>query len=354
MRNHPQNTAIFYNSFGSSMMGYKNEDFSYAYGFNGYEKDNEIKGSDNHISFGDYGYDPRIGKRWRTDPEMTLFPASSPYSFALNSPIWAYDIGGKLVIFAHGFILKDGLGNSKSSKEGEKIFKEDYYGEKSKANDYWGCMDNKFMERLNDFNVLYVNGENTFVSQAQTRMDEGELAALELHRQIENGEVVLQRNSAGEIIETITLVGHSQGAAYSAGMATKLIELGYKVDAIYYITPHQPEDIVHPTGPLGIQYSHPKDRVSSDPPSLLPNGGTSYGDIINISEKWFWQNQEWNMKMNGDRGGHNVGLNWEIFTSLKEGDQGYVRPKGGTDNTYGSSNQEVQLPSNNSSTQYSW
>jgi hypothetical protein len=353
MRNTNQNRPQNRYPFGSSMASFSNTEFQYSFGFNNFEKDDEVKGDANHISFGDYGYDPRIGRRWRPDPESSFYPGYSVYTFALNSPIWAYDVGGKLVIFSHGFILQDGLGNKKSSKEGEKFYPTDYYGEKSKANDYWGCIDNKFMERLNDYNVLYANGENTFVSKAQTRMDEGKLAALELHRQIENGEVVLQRNSAGEIIETITLVGHSQGAAYSAGIASKLIELGYKVDAVYYITPHQPEDIVHPTGPLGIQYSHPNDRVSSNPPWWLPNGGTSYGEIVNISEKWFWQNPEWDMGMNGDRGGHNVGLNWEIFLRT-ETEKGYVRPKGGTDNTYGDGYQEIQLPANNSSTQYSW
>lgn len=36
----------------------------YRFGFNGWEKDDEIKGSGNHLSFGDYGYDPRTGRRW--------------------------------------------------------------------------------------------------------------------------------------------------------------------------------------------------------------------------------------------------------------------------------------------------
>jgi len=31
---------------------------TYRYGFNGYEKDDEVKGSGNHYSFSDFGYDP--------------------------------------------------------------------------------------------------------------------------------------------------------------------------------------------------------------------------------------------------------------------------------------------------------
>jgi len=30
----------------------------HTYGFNGYEKDDEVKGSGNHYSFSDFGYDP--------------------------------------------------------------------------------------------------------------------------------------------------------------------------------------------------------------------------------------------------------------------------------------------------------
>lgn len=41
---------------------------------------------------------------------------------------------------------------------------------------------------------------------------------------------------------------HSQGGANGAGMANKLIELGYNVEIIEYITPHQAKDIKHPEG----------------------------------------------------------------------------------------------------------
>ncbi len=34
----------------------------YRYGFNGTEKDDEVKGAGNQIDFGASGYDPRLGR----------------------------------------------------------------------------------------------------------------------------------------------------------------------------------------------------------------------------------------------------------------------------------------------------
>jgi len=69
----------------------------YRFGFNGFEKDDEVKGSGNHISFGDYGYDPRVVVRWRHDPEFAQFPEYSPYVAFINNPIFYRDIGGRII-----------------------------------------------------------------------------------------------------------------------------------------------------------------------------------------------------------------------------------------------------------------
>lgn len=70
----------------------------YRFGFNGHENDNEVKGTGNHLSFGDYGYDTRLGRRWNIDPKTKKFPDVSPYSFASNSPILFVDKDGKEVV----------------------------------------------------------------------------------------------------------------------------------------------------------------------------------------------------------------------------------------------------------------
>ena len=92
-------TAQMFYPFGMTMPGriYKSDD--YNYGFGGHEKDDEVKGSGNHLSFGDYGYDTRLGKRWKIDPMASKMPAWTPYSFAFNNPIVYIDPEGLYPIF---------------------------------------------------------------------------------------------------------------------------------------------------------------------------------------------------------------------------------------------------------------
>ncbi len=68
----------------------------YDFGFNGKMKDDEIVGGD--YDFGARIYDPRIAKFLSLDPLMSKSPGSSPYLFALNSPIICIDREGEVAI----------------------------------------------------------------------------------------------------------------------------------------------------------------------------------------------------------------------------------------------------------------
>jgi RHS repeat-associated protein len=70
----------------------------YRFGYGGHEKDDEIKGSGNHLSFGDYGYDPGTGRRWNIDPKFNEIAGISPYTYALDNPVVYVDKDGKLPI----------------------------------------------------------------------------------------------------------------------------------------------------------------------------------------------------------------------------------------------------------------
>lgn len=77
----------------------------YRFGFNGQEKDDEVKGPGNSLDFGARIYDPRIG-RWLTrDPEEQLYTPVSPYVFALDDPIYFTDPNGKTIRDANGKIV---------------------------------------------------------------------------------------------------------------------------------------------------------------------------------------------------------------------------------------------------------
>ena len=66
----------------------------YRYGFNGMEKDNELKGNGNAINYEARFFDPRVGRFLSLDPLSKKFPMLSPFQFASNTPIWAVDLDG--------------------------------------------------------------------------------------------------------------------------------------------------------------------------------------------------------------------------------------------------------------------
>jgi RHS repeat-associated protein len=78
-----------------SMQGREYSVGEYRYGFNGAEKDNEVKGFGNSIDFGARMYDSRIGRWMSLDPLMKKYPDLSPYTFTGNNPIKFLDFDGK-------------------------------------------------------------------------------------------------------------------------------------------------------------------------------------------------------------------------------------------------------------------
>jgi RHS repeat-associated protein len=72
---------------------------SYRYGFNGKEKDDEIKGDDNSYDFGARMYDPRVGRWFARDPLAKKFAEWSPYNFVMNNPINMIDPDGREPIY---------------------------------------------------------------------------------------------------------------------------------------------------------------------------------------------------------------------------------------------------------------
>ena len=67
---------------------------SYRYGFNGKEKDNEVKGEGNQQDYGFRIYDPRLGRFLSVDPLTKSYPMLTPYQFGSNRPIDGIDLDG--------------------------------------------------------------------------------------------------------------------------------------------------------------------------------------------------------------------------------------------------------------------
>lgn len=68
---------------------------SYRFGFNGKEKDDDVKGNGNSYDFGARIHDPRIGIFLSLDPLAKNFPSESNYTYASNNPIFFVDVDGK-------------------------------------------------------------------------------------------------------------------------------------------------------------------------------------------------------------------------------------------------------------------
>ena len=85
----------------------------YKFGFNGQEKDDEIKGASNSYSFTFRIYDPRMCRWLSMDPMTKSYPWYTPYQFAGNKPIGAIDLEGleEYWVVARSFIPAPKLSN---------------------------------------------------------------------------------------------------------------------------------------------------------------------------------------------------------------------------------------------------
>jgi RHS repeat-associated protein len=125
-------TANDYYPFGMQMPGrnYAQANSSYRYGFNGEEKDNEVKGEGNSYDYGSRIYDPRLGRWLSTDPLQKKYPNWSPYNYVMNSPLKLKDEDGRDVgvsivgntITFSSTVFVTGPGRSDIAEKGQNAF----------------------------------------------------------------------------------------------------------------------------------------------------------------------------------------------------------------------------------------
>jgi len=66
----------------------------YRYGFQGQEKDDEVKGNGNSLNYKYRMHDPRVGRFFAVDPLIKEYPHYTPYSFSGNKVIAHREIEG--------------------------------------------------------------------------------------------------------------------------------------------------------------------------------------------------------------------------------------------------------------------
>jgi RHS repeat-associated protein len=95
----PKTTNLRFSSFSNAALAVEIKErswsvSSYRYGFNGMEKDDELKGNGNSLDFGARIYDSRVSRFLSRDPLQKKYPFYTPYLFSRNTPIWTIDVGG--------------------------------------------------------------------------------------------------------------------------------------------------------------------------------------------------------------------------------------------------------------------
>lgn len=89
--------VVSYNNFYPFGMLQPNRNFDsqeYRYGFQGQEKDSELKGEGNSVNYKYRMLDSRIGRFFAVDPLTAKYPHYSPYSFSGNKVIHAVELEG--------------------------------------------------------------------------------------------------------------------------------------------------------------------------------------------------------------------------------------------------------------------
>jgi len=90
-----------YYPFGFPMAERSGNLSGYRFGFNGQEADNEVYGTKQSYSFEFRNYDARLGRWWGIDPLKQNYSGITSYVFSLNTPIWAMDPDGRIIIFSN-------------------------------------------------------------------------------------------------------------------------------------------------------------------------------------------------------------------------------------------------------------
>jgi hypothetical protein len=247
---------------------------------------------------------------------------------------------------------------------------------KGESMNYWNPVKKQISDGFNDTKMLFVNGssdnrttgENRFeigvkvgnkivaqwteeeVKAAEFKKKFNELGK-ELHEQkrnyarnaqiysptipstqLEVSKLVNDYNGGGvrlfalEPDERLKIVGHSMGAAVSAGVATVIArsKFAHLLEVVFYLAPHQPHAFKHPENIIGYQSSSKEDLIATKNdlqvtdriaiPTQAGKGYTTYKKIDGVQHEIIV-----NADHNGKGfGGHSVGTyKEEIATFFK-------------------------------------
>jgi RHS repeat-associated protein len=162
---------VGYYPFGQLVPNRHGSSDSYRYGFQGQEKDDEIKGEGNSLNYTFRMHDPRIGRFFTTDPLAPKYPHNSPYAFSENRVIDGGELEGLEWVPRIGFMFENSSSIPRTTIAPELI-KTGVEGPKwSSSLSKWENLSNIFrhgnnMHRLIQTSSRYVEWVSEFVTKS--------------------------------------------------------------------------------------------------------------------------------------------------------------------------------------------
>lgn len=235
----------------------------YRFGFNGMEKDDEVKGGGNSLDFGARVHDSRIGRFLSVDPKQHLLPSQSTYCFAGNQVIWAIDDNGeiKVIVIVQG-TNPDGtkykhpervIYNEKTAAELDGVRYEDVYIYVNVANvEYHPVQGSSYSYTKEVLKTISITGGHTNREQVyeegringwawdlSTRSPWGKITSALLRKDLNNGDHLNGFETASKVFEgLIDILTLCRGNALVEGAKEYAKNKGieYAEDRIFELT----------------------------------------------------------------------------------------------------------------------
>ena len=121
-----------YYPFGSLQPRRHHQSPEYRYGFQGQEKDDEVKGTGNSVNYKYRMHDPRLGRFFAVDPLTAKYPWYSPYQFSGNKVIQFVELEGLEEGFSTMHMVRNWERQDRLYDEG-KISKDEYFAMRTRS-----------------------------------------------------------------------------------------------------------------------------------------------------------------------------------------------------------------------------
>ena len=235
----------------------------YRYGFQGQEKDDEVKGHEGtSLNYKYRMHDPRIGRFFAVDPLAPRYPHNSPYAFSENRVIDGIELEGLEVFLIHGTNMSSAknMFNPDAIKQIERIggntYTDDGYS--------WGSRSGTFNDRCTARKISADELVKYVVDTRKQLMTDGKIK--------------------GD--EPITLFGYSHGGNIAIQAAEEIYkQTGVKVQIITYATPaYNDGSTEDPAAQDGIS-KHIHFYSEGDGVDVLAGGDETYNNGTSVNYK---------------------------------------------------------------------